>query len=577
MARTETCTERAHSTWRREYLAIIALAGFGLALIGYFLYLEQRLTGGLGGVPLDDSWIHYRFAKNLRAGQGFSFNPEKPTPGSTAPLWVAILSLVGGEYLIPSKVLSVLAYLGSAMMVALLAGQAGAGRVYAFLAGAGALAAGRLAWAAPSGMETAAFTLTSLLALWLWGRAPRGESSTLASLVFGLACLLRPEGYLLLALSACTWAIHNRPWEARQGPTVGKSGEGQVQGGPLIAQLQGLSGACRPILRHLILAGLVALPYLIFSLTTSGRLLPNTFYVKSFTGSCQPGLNYFLWILSLFVLDNPLLAWLGIYGLARTWRVGSWRALPQLALGGAWLVALPLAYGFIAPCISGYYTRYTTPTVPVMMVFAALGGQELEAALQRRRGERGDPASGSRVVSLLEGILGWIERRESRPGLAKALMVEGLLLGLIPTLLFWAPYYAWGVADIQAMHVSVGRWLAAHTAPGDVLALNDVGAIGFLADREVIDLMGLISPEVTPMVSGRSPGEWDAALAEYLRQRRPEYLVIFPDWFPSLAERLPAECIYRVSLPPRRVAGIPGITVAGGGEMLVYRLDWNDK
>jgi hypothetical protein len=126
------------------------------------------------------------------------------------------------------------------------------------------------------------------------------------------------------------------------------------------------------------------------------------------------------------------------------------------------------------------------------------------------------------------------------------------------------------------MHVQIGRWLAERTLPGEVLALNDIGAIGTIAGREVIDLMGLASPEITELVVGKGPGDWDGQLAGFLAARRPEYLVIFPNWFPTLAGQLPAEAVYRVVLPARAIAGVPGITVAGGGEMVVYRLDWSD-
>jgi hypothetical protein len=190
------------------------------------------------------------------------------------------------------------------------------------------------------------------------------------------------------------------------------------------------------------------------------------------------------------------------------------------------------------------------------MIFAAFGCQWLEKILYLRQEKRkkNNPRSNRQLIY--------------------SLGVEGLLLALIPTLLFWAPYYGQSVADIDAMQVRIGKWLAEHSQADDVLAVNDVGAIGSLADREVIDLMGLTTPEVLAFVTGKSPGEWDVALAHFLRQRRPEYLVIFPNWFPELAKDLPATQIYKVHLPPRQLIGIPGITVAGGGEMVVYQLSW---
>jgi hypothetical protein len=153
-------------------------------------------------------------------------------------------------------------------------------------------------------------------------------------------------------------------------------------------------------------------------------------------------------------------------------------------------------------------------------------------------------------------------------------MVEGLILALAPTMLFWAPFYAQSASDIKNMHVQIGHWLADNTGDEAVLALNDIGAIGYLADREVIDLGGLISPEVLSLIDGRGPGEWDQPLAEHLIARRPDYLVIFPNWYPRLADLLPADPVYEVRLEPRSIAGIPGLTIVGGGRMVVYRLNW---
>ena len=508
------------------------LVSFGLLVVMFFLYQEWRLSGGLGGVPLDDSWIHYRFAENLRSGMGFAFNPGVPTPGSTSPLWVGLLAMVGQDYLIPSKIIGVLAYLGTGCMVFFLGKFLGVRPGFAFLAGLGTLAVGRLAWAAPSGMETTMFSLIVLIALWAWAHESKNSNSIRisTSLIFGCACLLRPEGIFLLALSGLAQLV--------------RGGFGRAN---LIQ-----------VARHFILAGLVIAPYVIFSYLSSGHLLPNTFYAKSTTWNCQIGPGYFLWISGVFLLDNPVMALLAGWGMVWAVRSGKWRELPTIGLAGAWCLGLPLLYGFLAPCISSYYMRYTTPLVPIMMLFAAFGSQWLGTLLTT-----------------------WLEKRGNSnhihgDWLMYSLGIEGLLLAMIPTLAFWAPYYGQSVMDIESMQVRIGKWLAEHSQPDDVLAVNDVGAIGSLADREVIDLMGLTTPEVLTFVTGKTPGEWDAALAGFLRQRRPEYLVIFPNWFPVLAADLPVTPVYRVKLPPRNLVGIPGITVAGGGEMVVFQFIWTE-
>jgi hypothetical protein len=301
-------------------------------------------------------------------------------------------------------------------------------------------------------------------------------------------------------------------------------------------------------------------PYFMFSLMTTGHLLPNTFYAKSSTWACQPGPGYFIWVVLAFLADNPVLTALAAVGLLGAVRFGAWRSNRLISLGGVWCLSLPLAYGILAPCTSSYYLRYTAPLIPVVMAFGAFGIQQVSEWFTRRQSH--EPVR----------LLG---KKRLGSGLGLALGIEGVLLALIPTLWFWAPYYGQSVMDIESMHMRIGKWLAEHSLPGQLVALNDVGVIGSMADREVIDLMGLTSPEVIQLVAGKSPGVWDEGLADYLSLRQPDYLVVFPNWFPRLVNELPLEPVYEVSLTERRIAGIDNLTVAGGGKMVVYKCLWD--
>ena len=64
---------------------VIVLACLGTSL--WFTHAELQAEGGQLGVPLDDAYIHFRFAQNLATGHGFSYNQDMPAPGSTSPLW----------------------------------------------------------------------------------------------------------------------------------------------------------------------------------------------------------------------------------------------------------------------------------------------------------------------------------------------------------------------------------------------------------------------------------------------------------------------------------------------------------
>ena len=69
------------------------LLGGAAACLGY-LAVERWTLGGRLGWPLDDSWIHLQFARNLAAGRGLAYNSGELVTGSTAPLWTALLALL---------------------------------------------------------------------------------------------------------------------------------------------------------------------------------------------------------------------------------------------------------------------------------------------------------------------------------------------------------------------------------------------------------------------------------------------------------------------------------------------------
>ena len=50
-------------------------------------------NAALTGLPLDDNWIHFVYAKNLAEEWGFNYNPGVPEAGFTSPLWIIILAI----------------------------------------------------------------------------------------------------------------------------------------------------------------------------------------------------------------------------------------------------------------------------------------------------------------------------------------------------------------------------------------------------------------------------------------------------------------------------------------------------
>lgn len=107
-----------------------------------------------------------------------------------------------------------------------------------------------------------------------------------------------------------------------------------------------------------------------------------------------------------------------------------------------------------------------------------------------------------------------------------------------------------------------------NSSPQDLIATNDIGAIGFIADRAVFDLQGLINPEIIPQIRYKHLwGERDEDIMELLRLRRPDYLVVHPGLYPTVIEN--KRLFKRVYSNKLRIN-----TICVQDEMIAYKADW---
>jgi hypothetical protein len=115
--------------------------------------------------------------------------------------------------------------------------------------------------------------------------------------------------------------------------------------------------------------------------------------------------------------------------------------------------------------------------------------------------------------------------------------------------------YAQDVGVIQTEMVASAQWIAAETPPDALIAAHDIGALGYYGNRRILDLAGLISPEVVPFIRD------EIQLSDYLDQQGADYLVVFPDWYATLPSGKPV--VYQT--------GGAVSTQLGGMNMTVYQ------
>ena len=545
------------------------LLGAAAACVGFLAIELWQLDGGLGW-PLDDSWIHLQFARNLAAGRGLAYNSGELVTGSTAPLWTALLALLAylpGSPLAWAQLAGALLYVASIDATWRLARELELAPGLAALASGLTLGTGWMVWSALSGMEIPLFVLLSAWGMVLHLReraadlrtpppapalaAPAGSGAgsegaaaataalPISAAVLALAALARPEGLLLLALAFVDRCLRFDRDLPAGGATTGTARD--------LAPLRWR----RPPFARLgaggLLAGCVLAGPLLFYRVVGGTFLPTTYAAKG--GELRrwlPDLHYVYGVIEILFRQQPWMTLLCCGGVAAlVARLGTRR--DRGLLPGLWLVALPLAYSTLSPpgkIMAGNFGRYFFPLFPVV---AVLGAVALEGA----------------AAALGAGVAAGKARLPA--GLA---LVALLLWPTASSLRQCAGLYAHNLADVESSDVRAARWLAPRLPAGAVLAVNDIGAFKYLLPNRIVDLAGIANPElrleVQRQVARGIP--WERAMAAAVAARRPDFVAIFPAWLPHLAADLGLRPVLRVRLADNRTMG--------SGELVVYSTPW---
>jgi len=513
---------------RRDlWIALLAFAGAAAYVVG-------AASLGEAGFPLDDAWIHQTYARNLAQTGQWAFVPGQPSAGSTSPLYTLLLSI---GYLLNVPYLAWTTFLGGA---ALAAGGVIAARLAEYLApeirgvglwaGLATVGAWHLVWAAASGMETMLFAaLTLVLVALAWREiAPlsagdegdRIPSAAVArrGIVLGLvgaaATLTRPEGAGLVGLIGLAMWLAN-PSRSRRALLIWSAG---VAAGWIV----GIA------------------PYALLNYHMSGGFLPNTAAAKQAENTPLLEVAYPARVINLLV---PLIAGgqlalvpgviaAGVVAIRR-WRQD--RAAALLLVPLAWAAALIGLYAARLPA-PYQHGRYVIPALPPLILFSVVGTALIW--------QWGKGSVGRRIAS-------------------RTLAITGVALFVA----FWGigwQQYGRDVQIIQSEMVVTARWLRDNIDPDQLLAVHDIGAVGYFAPRPILDLAGLVSPEVIPIIRDAD------ALWALMQQRGVRYLMALPDQIPGQNPGDPRLC-------PVFSSGGRWSPAAGGANMVVYALAWNGR
>jgi arabinofuranosyltransferase len=517
--------------WRKRSLAVVL--GLGLVVVLAYAAVELSLLSFEAGFPIDDSWIHLQFARNLAAGEGLAYNPGELVAGSSAPLWTALLSilfLLPGNIVVWTKLVGVALHLVVLHAAYRLGRELGLGEGAALLAATLVLTTDWMVWSALSGMEIPLFVLLSL-----WGMILQIRERTdaahppLALGILGLAALARPEGCLLLLLAVADRLLL---FERDNG------------------SLRWQSPSWRRLLQGLGLAALALVPTLLVYYAINGSVLPTTFGAKTADlHRLWPRPKYVYIVVGIFFRPQPVVTLLLGAGVLRLVEGLDRRRSPGL-LPALWVIGLPLAYSVLTPegrhLLVGNFGRYYFPLFPPLILLGVLGLERTGRLL------------GSRIAV----------GRLRLPG--RALLLGVILVPTVATLVQGAARYAQNVANVHDSDVRMGRWLSEHLHPQAVMAVQDIGAIKFFTPNPVLDLVGLVTPEIQGYIKGSAAaGDPFGELGKlrFLEEKRPDYLVVYPEWDPRITGDT-------ARFPPLVRLEIPDNITMAGDELVVHATPW---
>jgi len=517
----------------KNYIIIITLC---LVSFGIYQAFNYYFTHGTLGVPLDDSWIHFRFAQNFAKEFNFTYNPGEPTAGTTSPLWVVVsglVSFISPAFMLNSVVLSGLFFVLSCIFIykisvtvffdsEVLDFDLDFSPLYlSLLVAMLTIMSGRLEWAAMSGMETTMFIFFSLAGFYLHIKDIHNQKISLGpSLLFALSTASRPEGLMLFGLylfDAWTFSFH----------------------------IKRVLKTTLDLIGGVIIFVFIAGGYFLFSYYTSGNILPNTFRGQGGNFNFIPNFEYLRISFVLFLRDNPITCVLYLFSLifyfANIKRFFS--KLRSLNLIYLWVILLPLASSVFVPNWR-HHGRYLMPLIPFINLVS--------------------------VYAILV-ILNKYKNKSSLNLLHKKNFLTALLLFFSFTYyIVYAVALGKNTDNINSQQVKLAYWVKDNISRNDVIAMNDIGAITFISNNRIIDMAGLVTPEILDYRKYRLEDNLDSMLT-LLKTNDVKYLIIYDHWFEPFLKRHGKyfEFIHSAKLEEN--------TICGGDEMKVYKVNFYRK
>jgi len=453
-----------------------------------YLYLSFAFKQNqIWSFPLDDPWIHLTFAKNLIQYFSFSyFKDEMVTAGSTSPLYTILISfgfLITNNEMVLSYIVGILFFvLSSLAFYKLSSFEFLKENILAMLCVGIFIIDKWINFIAVSGMETTMFIFILILCAYFY----RERKAVPFAVLLGLIMWTRPDGVAFIGAIIIDYALVRIYFKNQLYLKLFSEVDLKKIG--------------------IIFLGIIGL-YFAMNLVLSGSILPNTYSAKLTYYSPEfrnrfdfletevweyfkAGAYYVLMIGFIFSFLKLLF---DIYK----------KTYNQNTLYIAFILLLVLIY-FIKLPYAHRFGRYMMPIIPFFILVGTIGFRDLARLISKYTNNALLSKSILYILFIITYFIGINNYDQNRKE------------------------YAEQSKYIYDRQVKAAMWIKDNTNENDVIATHDVGAIGYYGNRKIVDVAGLITPELIKKINDR---DYVKYMADYMKDKGVTYLAFLREWF----------------------------------------------
>jgi len=457
---------------------------------GIYIIYSAFKTNGFFGFPLDDPWIHLTFAKNLIEYGSFSyFKNELVTSGSTSPIYTLLLSL----FYMVSKNEFIISYLIGMLFGALL--------VYimtklsmlnfknsAFISLLAALLIAfqpKLNLINVSGMETSMFIFLIAGSFYAY----QSRKIIPLGIFLGLTIWCRPDGFVLWIAIALDYFLR-RFYLTK---SVTRASENSI--------------TLKQFVTVFSFASAIVFAYFLFNYLLSGSIFPNTYSAK---------IEYYNTMSRALFLENDVLKYFTEAEFILIW--------------------LPFLIYIIVIIKSIIKREYNTHLVFLLFIVGLIAVYYLKLPFAHRFGRYLMPVIPFYILIAIAGlkfVSDFVLLKISKSKTALPNFV--FIIYSIAAVALFISYNSNSKDDFTFMskysndrHVAAGKWLKQNTPESAIIATHDIGAIAFYGERKIIDMAGLVTPDLIAHIQDK---DYAAYMNDYLSKQKVDYIVTLRNWF----------------------------------------------